>query len=683
MVMSDSEDSSEDEEAQLITPAVERNFLDTLIKIKKNDPSLHDKNATCFKDEDFDLAMAAKEKKSKRMTARDVQRETLLKGGAEAIALEEERIEKMSKLKTPMEEEADLRKAFIDAGNDSESDDDLLAFKQKSKKEKQDEAAADKVFAEEQEEKRSKSEKQMLNRIWESSDDRLSEKDKFLRDYFLHKKWEADTDKIQGDTGFDSDGPASGSEGEDYEDKADEFEHKYNFRFEEEGGTQIVGHSRNVLGSVRQKDDKRKRKRQEKKERKEEERKIKAEEIKRLKNLKRQEIQNRLKTIAEITGNTGEHAADYLEGDWNPEEHDSQMQQVIGDDYYEQEEELDESELLKNPDNKEFEGIDEAYAPDGSSWKQEENQEDGDWQEGQDQEWNENENQEGQEENEADVPKNDRDDGHPDWYLCDSCFIPIPGGKKMFVCRVCEDFVQCQKCFRTVGQEHRMTKKTVPSYCMPPEDYKGKYFIPEGADEEEEKPVDSRKKNIADEVHQLDYEDIIAGMPVRFKYTQVAPNNFGMDTDFILQTDEKKLNQLVGLKKLAPYREKEMGKINVKRKRKQLEFGGGKKPKTQDENEWGGKWQRGEKQTTYDDEDYSGHAKNQTRVDQVVKKMKGGKVAVSQDRAAAYGAQLPRSQPIHEKKKKKKVDGSNNNNNNTTSEKKSKKKKKKSKEVSA
>ena len=33
--------------------------------------------------------------------------------------------------------------------------------------------------------------------------------------------------------------------------------------------------------------------------------------------------------------------------------------------------------------------------------------------------------------------------------------------------------------------------------------------------------------------------------------------------------------------------------------------------------------------------------------------MKGGKTAVTSDRAAAYGAELPRSQPIHKKKKDK------------------------------
>ena len=51
--------------------------------------------------------------------------------GAEAIALEEERGEKLAKLKTPIQEEADLRKAFIDAANDDDNEDNDLFIKKK------------------------------------------------------------------------------------------------------------------------------------------------------------------------------------------------------------------------------------------------------------------------------------------------------------------------------------------------------------------------------------------------------------------------------------------------------------------------------------------------------------------------------------------------------------------------
>lgn len=58
-----------------------------------------------------------------------------------------------------------------------------------------------------------------------------------------------------------------------------------------------------------------------------------------------------------------------------------------------------------------------------------------------------------------------------------------------------------------------------------------------------------------DEYHQLDYEDIIGGMPVRFKYTKVTPCDYGLTAQQILEMDDKELNKIVPLKKLAPYRD--------------------------------------------------------------------------------------------------------------------------------
>jgi len=66
-----------------------------------------------------------------------------------------------------------------------------------------------------------------------------------------------------------------------------------------------VSHARDIDGSVRKKDNRRKLQRQARLGRKDEEKLQKDEELKRLKNLKMKEIEERLKMIQDITGNSG------------------------------------------------------------------------------------------------------------------------------------------------------------------------------------------------------------------------------------------------------------------------------------------------------------------------------------------------------------------------------------------
>lgn len=59
-----------------------------------------------------------------------------------------------------------------------------------------------------------------------------------------------------------------------------------------------------------------------------------------------------------------------------------------------------------------------------------------------------------------------------------------------------------------------------------------------------------------DEYYGLHFEDVLDNgkMPVRFKYTKVEKNDYGLSVEDILSMDDKELNQHVSLKKLAPYR---------------------------------------------------------------------------------------------------------------------------------
>ena len=73
------------------------------------------------------------------------------------------------------------------------------------------------------------------------------------------------------------------------------------------------------------------------------------------------------------------------------------------------------------------------------------------------------------------------------------------------------------------------------------------------------------------ELEALDYEDVVAGVNCKFKYRQVKAEDYGLTEEEIIDWDDKKLNKLVSLKKIAPYRE-DRGTIKVtKRKKKFIE----------------------------------------------------------------------------------------------------------------
>jgi protein KRI1 len=116
------------------------------------------------------------------------------------------------------------------------------------------------------------------------------------------------------------------------EEKVETFETKYNFRFEAPGAGEVTTHAR-TLATTRRGDEKRKRERERKRTAKEEEKRKEMEEIARLRNLKRMEIEERIRRVEGVAGAGGWTEKD-LEGDFDPDEWDTRMQGVFNETYY-------------------------------------------------------------------------------------------------------------------------------------------------------------------------------------------------------------------------------------------------------------------------------------------------------------------------------------------------------------
>jgi protein KRI1 len=76
---------------------------------------------------------------------------------------------------------------------------------------------------------------------------------------------------------------------------------------------------------------------------------------------------------------------------------------------------------------------------------------------------------------------------------------------------------------------------------------------------EEAEDGENYEKQIEEALYQYDYEDLVGGMPCRFKYRQVEKEDYGLTVDDILDADDAELNKLVGLKSIVGYSEGQGG----------------------------------------------------------------------------------------------------------------------------
>lgn len=336
---SDSESETEDEDAEQLSTGLDLKIIQTINSLRKKDPKIYDPKTKWFdapadseSDSEEDSSNVTKIAKKKKF--KDILREQLLdadsKGGlgnGDGIEDATRGVRDTASRSTLVydAEQERIRQAFIKsaggrdkekakkgtgllADESSDEEENILQVKSKTPQElKEEELELKKALKEmrtlsSKDNSKSNKEDKKQTAVLELDEDA----DGFLENYLEKQMWKEKDNRSTRRHQSDS---KDESEDENIDEDADEleemerFESKYNFRFEElqdqqargggadSGGiVEVTGHARNIEGSMRRVDDKRKAQRESRKERKEKERRQQEAELRRLKNLKRQEV---------------------------------------------------------------------------------------------------------------------------------------------------------------------------------------------------------------------------------------------------------------------------------------------------------------------------------------------------------------------------------------------------------
>ncbi|EZA47646.1 hypothetical protein DMN91_012373 [Ooceraea biroi] len=528
---SDTSSSDDDDDEMIEDPQFEKEFLITLACLKNDDPRLYDEKVKFFSDigkpgtskDGKSEEKGKKPKKEKSLFLRDYERKIIMeREGRFSSSEDEDDAEQKARSMTTtyVEEQRQLKDSFKDALKDEDDDEnDLLKIKQKTEEEKQEEEESYKEWLKGQEVKIDSQDQEILKPLrdyW--NDPNLDANEKFLRDYVLNNKH---TDTASHDANLEynhviHDSDENLSEDERTIQKQEEFEHKYNFRFEEPDQEFIKRYPRTMENSMRKKDTRRAQKRAEVKQRKEEEKQRKNEELKQLKALKRKEIEEKIEKLKEITGNDDMRFDNVdFDSDFDPNEHDRKMKELFNDEYY---------AVAADEQKPEFPDIDEELEIE-HTWDQYD-------------------------------PSTDKIDvgaSYEEPHCEDPDFnmdADYDGSRNLQ--SELEDTKKKKRRRRSkfaellAKEKPKFDPKQFPSYRQ--------YF---------------------DQYYSLDYEDMIGDMPCRFKYRKVTPNDYGLTVDEILTADDRELNKWCSLKQALQYKpedveEKELRAYKQKAKNEAL-----------------------------------------------------------------------------------------------------------------
>jgi protein KRI1 len=478
---SSDDDASTDEE--LVNPEFDEEFFKTMAFLKNKDPTKYQEIPSFFENvQPVEDAVKAKQKKEKIVTVADHQRERLLKTGG--VMSDDEDNHNPGELSYTAEQEKirnDLKKALND------SDDEESFFKVREKHDE--ELISEQVDYEKWLKSQNSKEIKPLKDFW--TNNTLSKEDKFLRDYILKQRFISKNDEeneaIQQDIIGLSDDEAE-------LEKQTEYEHKYNFRFEEPDNEFIKRFPRVVEDSVRVEKSKRKEQRKEREERKAKEKELKMKELRELQNIRKREIEEKLLLLKDVAGNDNLHEIlqeDDLNSDFDPDEHDKRMSKIFNDDYY---------------------GIDEGdQKPEFPDIDAELNVEN----------WDNFDKTKIANDYDEEQPHCEDDDFNMD------CDYDPEEEKKLKLQNELIEMSKGRKRKKKISKLAELIKREKPAY---------------------DTSLDKTYAEYLDEYYALDYEDIIGDQPCRFKYTECVPNDFGLSVEEILMASNKELNQWASLK---------------------------------------------------------------------------------------------------------------------------------------
>ena len=473
---SSSSSEEEDENGDEITADIEKDFFTTLSSLKSKDPAIYDGKTTFFKASDPKTKISSE--KTEKITIADMERKIILEKGGKFDEIEDETPD--SKIVTHSEEMESIRDSFKAAleSDEEEEEKEEQSFLTKRKKNKAEVAAEEKDYkawlagqSVEVADTGLKQKMKGLREFWNVEN--LDEGEKFLKDFILNKRYleggSEDYVPSYDDIVHDSDEDLS--EDEKNVEKQEEFEHKFNFRFEEPDEDFIKRYPRTIKDSLRKTDDKRKLKRKEVEDRKKHEKEVKKEEIKMLKSMKKKEIMQKLDQLKKITGNEEmDLNEEDIEGDFDPEKYDQKMAEVfknydvnLGDD--------EEKPTFSDLDDE----YEDEYGEDCEDWDN----------------WTGNHQE------------NTAGEGEEEGAHCED-----------------EDFnMDCDFQQEMVESTKRKKGRRKSKFAQALEDTSSKPVFD---------PSNKTFSEYVDEYYKLDCEDLIGDMPCRFQYRSVQPNDFGL-----------------------------------------------------------------------------------------------------------------------------------------------------------